>query len=129
MREWMWVVGAVYVLMGIRFLPWINQNQFTRVLSGWNSSAGTTEFKALVDWQATFGLDLVALGAVAIATASIGSPATWPAIVWVIVARELIGGVAPDAWLIRRGYANRMVYTGFIAFHLVVIVSGVRLLR
>ncbi len=127
MREWLWVVGGVYVLMGVRLQPFLNASQFTRVLSGWQATPASVEFKTAVDWMATFGYDLIAIGAVALAAASTDAPGR-SLVVWVIVARELLGGVAADLWLIKRGYANRTFYAGFIVFHLAVIASGLLVL-
>lgn len=128
MRTWLWVVGSFYVLLGVRFFPAINAKQFQRALPNWTASPDSVEFKALVDWQWTFGLDLFAIGLVAILTAGGGSAAGYRYIVWIIVARESIAGVLPDAWLIVRGYAIRSIYAAFIVVHAAIIASGLWLL-
>lgn len=127
MTQWLWVLGCVYVVMGVRLQPVLNARQFTRVLHGWQATPASVEFKTTVDWMATFGYDLIAIGAVALAAASIDAPAR-SVVVWVVVARESIGGVVPDLRLIRRGYANRAFYAGFVVFHLAVIGSGLLVL-
>ena len=129
MRGYLWAVGSFYVVLGVRFLPAINGRQVLRVLPGWTSSRENVEFKALVDWQWTFGLDLFAIGLVAIVAASTGSAAGYRYVVWVIVARELIGGVVPDAWLIIRGYTIRSFYAGFIVVHAALIATGLALIH
>ena len=129
MRGYLWAVGSFYVVLGVRFLPAINGRQVLRVLPGWTASRENVEFKALVDWQWTFGLDLFAIGLVAIVAASTGSAAGYRYVVWVIVARELIGGVVPDAWLIIRGYTIRSFYAGFIVVHAAVIATGLALIH
>lgn len=133
MREWLWVVGAFYVLLGVRFLPAINGAQFWRmrqqILPSWTAPPESVEFKALVDWQWTFGLDLFAIGLVAIVGAAVGSPAGYRYIAWVIVAREVFGGIIPDAWLIIRGYTRRSFYAGFIVVHAAIIGTGLWLVQ
>lgn len=129
MKIWLWAIGSFYVLLGARFLPAINSKQFQRVLAGWTASPQSVEFKALVDWQWTFGLDLFSIGLVAIVGAAVGTSAGLPYIIWVIVARELIGGIIPDAWLIMRGYTNRWLYGGFIIVHAGIIATGLALVQ
>jgi hypothetical protein len=128
MGVWLWTVGVIYVLMGVRLQPFINASQFSRVLTGWRATPDSIEFKAVVDWMSTFGYDLIAIGAVAIAAAA-ANPAGRSLVVWVVIAREVLGGVAADVWQIKRGYASRRFYSGFIVFHLAVIVSGLLVLR
>lgn len=129
MSNWLWVVGSFYVLLGVRFLPAINGKQVLHVLPDWRAPRESVEFKALVDWQWTFGLDLFAIGLVAIIGAAIGTSTGIRYIAWVIVARELIGGIIPDAWLIVRGYTNSGLYGGFIIVHAAIIASGLALIR
>ena len=120
----MWVVGSFYVLLGVRFLPAINGRQNLRVLPSWTAPRESVEYKSLVDWQWTFGLDLFAIGLVAIVAAAKGSAPGYSYVVWVIVARELIGGIVPDAWLIFRGYTISSFYAGFIVVHAAIIATG-----
>ena len=129
MRGWLWAVGSFYVVLGVRFLPAINGRQVLRVLPNWSAPRESVEFKALVDWQWTFGLDLFAIGLVAIVAAAAGSAADYRNVVWVIVARELIGGVVPDAWLIIRGYTIRSFYAAFIVVHAAIIATGLLVLQ
>src|SRR5579863_10034392 len=114
MKTWLWVVGSFYVLLGVRFLPAINSKQVRSVLPDWTAPPESVEFKALVDWQWSFALDLLAIGLVAVVGAAVGRSVGLPYIVWVVVARELLGGIIPDDWLIMRGYTNRRVYSVFI---------------
>ncbi|MBV8196123.1 MAG: hypothetical protein JOY80_11430 [Candidatus Dormibacteraeota bacterium] len=81
-----------------------------------------------MDWEWVFGLDLLAIGVVAIVAGVVGAGAFLAALVWLVGAREFFGGVIPDAWFIRRGIYNRRLYTGFIVLHLIVIASGLLLL-
>lgn len=129
MTGWLWGVGAFYVFLGVRFLPAINGRQLLRVLPSWTAPQASVEFKALVDWQWVFGLDLLAIGVVAVVTAAAGSAAGARYVVWIVVARELLGGILPDAWLIIRGYTVKSLYIGFIVVHAVIIATGLALLR
>ncbi len=129
MKVWLWTVGGFYVLLGARFLPAVNGKQVLRVLPAWTAPRDSVEFKALVDWQWTFGLDLFAIGVVAIVAAAAGSAAGYQDVMWVIMARELLGGIIPDAWLIIRGYTIRWFYVGFIVVHATIIATGLALVR
>jgi hypothetical protein len=129
MRDWMYVVGSLYVLLGARFLPAINGRQVLRMLPTWTAPTDSVEFKVLVDWQWCFGLDLFAIGLVAIVVAAAGSVEGCRSVVWVIAAREAFGGILPDAWLIVRGYTSRAFYAGFIAVHAAIIASGLSLIH
>lgn len=129
MKIWLWVVGSFYVLLGVRFLPAINSKQFRSVLPDWTAAPESVEFKALVDWQWCFGLDLLAIGLVAVVGAAVGRSVGLPYIVWVVVARELIGGIIPDAWLILRGYTNRRLYSAFIIVHAGIIATGLAVIQ
>lgn len=128
MREWLWAVGGLYVLLALNFTSQLKAPQLTRVVVGWTAAPGSTESKVVVDWMWTFGLDLLAIGVVAIVAAGVGATASFPTLVWLIGAREFFGGVVSDAWFIRRGCYNRHVYAGLIALHLVIIGSGLVLL-
>lgn len=129
MRDWMYAVGGFYVLLGARFLPAINGRQVLRMLPAWTAPRDTVEFKALVDWQWCFGLDLFAIGVVAIVAAAVGSAEGCRYVVWVIAAREAFGGILPDAWLIIRGYTFRSFYAGFIVVHAAIIASGLAVIH
>jgi len=129
MKTWLWVVGSFYVLLGVRFLPAINSKQFRNVLPDWTAPPESVEFKALVDWQWCFGLDLLAIGLVAVVGAAVGRSVGLPYIIWVVVARELIGGIIPDAWLIMRGYTNRRLYSAFIVIHAAIIATGLAVIQ
>jgi hypothetical protein len=128
-KTWLCVVGSFYVLLGVRFLPAINSKQLRSVLVDWAAPPESVEFKALVDWQWCFGLDLFAIGLVAIVGAAVGRSVGLPYIIWVVVARELIGGIIPDAWLIMRGYSNRLLYSGFIVVHAAIIATGLAVIH
>ena len=129
MKTWLWVIGSFYVLLGVRFLPAINSKQVRSVLPDWTALPESVEFKALVDWQWCFGLDLLAIGLVAIVGAAVGRSVGLPYIIWVVIARELIGGIVPDAWLIMRGYTNRRLYSAFIVVHAAIIATGLAVIQ
>jgi hypothetical protein len=129
MKTWLWVIGSFYVLLGVRFLPAINSKQVRSVLPDWTASPESVEFKALVDWQWCFGLDLLAIGLVAVVGAAVGRSVGLPYIIWVVIARELIGGIVPDAWLIMRGYTNRRLYSAFIVVHAAIIATGLAVIQ
>lgn len=133
LRRWMTVVGAIYVLMGLRLLPWINGAMIEAGLGdaaapGIDIVSGTAFFEFAVDWMGILGLDLIVLGGVLLYAART-DPVRHRLLVVVVVWQEAIRGVAADVWIMNRDYASVGFYVGFILFHLVLIVTGLRVLQ
>lgn len=133
LRRWMSVVGAIYVLMGVRFLPWINGAMITAGLGdvaapGIELESGTVFFDFAVDWMGVFGLDLLVLGGILLYAAR-NDPSRHRMLVLLVLWQEAIRGVLADIWMIGQPYASTAFYLAFIVFHLVVIGTGIRALR
>jgi hypothetical protein len=132
LRRWMQVVGVIYVLMGVRLLPWINGPMIEAGLNdaaapGIGLTADTAFFEFALDWMTTLGLDLLVLG-VALLVAS-RNPFAHRIVAHVVIWQEALRGVAADLWMTTRPYASATFYLLFALFHVVVIVTGVRALR
>lgn len=132
LRRWMIVVGVIYLGMGLRLLPWINGAMIEAGLGdiaapGIDLVPGTVFFEFAVDWMGVFGLDLVVLGAVLLVAAR--KPHEHRILVHVVIWQELIRGILADGWLMTRSYASVGFYLGFILFHSIVVLTGVRALR
>jgi hypothetical protein len=132
LRRWMQVVGVIYVLMGVRLLPWINGPMIEAGLNdtvapGIDLTADTAFFEFALDWMTTLGLDLLVLG-VALLVAS-RNPFAHRIVAHVVIWQEALRGVAADLWMTTRPYASATFYLLFALFHVVVIVTGVRALR
>lgn len=132
MRRWMVAVGIFYLLLGIRLLPWINGPMIEglgidTVYLGGDLATDSTAFAFLLDWMATFGLDLIVLGAFLLVASR--DPVRNRLFAHLVIWHELVAGVLDDAWFISRDYVADGFYLAFIGVHLVVIVTGIRALR
>lgn len=133
LRRWMYVVGAIYLLMGTRLLPWINGAMIESGLGdvaapGIDLQAGSSFFYFAIDWMGVLGLDLLVLG-VALLYAARSDPDRHRILVHVVIWQEAIRGVLADVWVISRPYTAAGFYLGFIVLHLVIIGTGVAALR
>lgn len=131
LERWMAAVGVFYVLLGLRLLPWINGPMIDRfrdqISPGAIPAAGTAAFALLIDWMATFGLDLLVLGAVLIVAA--GRAFEHRVLVYVVIGQELVRGVLADLWFAARPFNSAAFYVGFMIVHAVIIVAGLWALR
>lgn len=122
LRWWMRIVGVFYLLLAIRLLPVINAGQFAAGLRNFTASPNSTEFKAIVDWMFTFGLDLGVVGALLLIAAR--DPLKNLILVQLVIAQEALRGVVADLWFISRGWVVTSFYVGFIIVHLLIIGTG-----
>jgi hypothetical protein len=132
LRRWMQVVGVIYVLMGVRLLPWINGPMIEAGLNdiaapGLDLTISPDFLDFALDWMATLGLDLLVLGGALLFAAR--NPFAHRVVAHIVIWQEALRGVAADLWMTTRPYANPTFYFAFAAFHVVVIVTGVRALR
>ncbi len=124
---WMRFVGAFYLLLGIGFIPFINEARLPLMLPTFTASPNTVEYKALIDWTFVFGLDLLVIGAVLIYGAR--NPLKNVILVWLVIWLEAIRGILDDIYYISRGYVSVPFYVGFIVVHAIIIVTGIIFLR
>ncbi len=117
---WMRVVGALYVLLGIRLVPAINGGQVTAVTRV-DPNAGTT-FAALLDWMFLFGLEMAIIGAFLIALSRRPLEHRW--LVVMVIVLEVVRGSAFDIYYVSRGYVFAGLYLPFSALHIVIAVTG-----
>jgi hypothetical protein len=132
LRRWMQVVGVVYVLMGLRLLPWINGPMIEAGLNdvaapGLDLTVNAFFLDFALDWMAILGLDLLVLGGALLF--AVRNPLAHRIVAHVVIWQEALRGVAVDLWMTTRPYANATFYLAFAAFHVVVIVTGIRALR
>jgi hypothetical protein len=131
-RRWMLVIGAFYLFMGIRLLPFINGPMIEAagvdtIYRGGDLHVGQPAYTFVLDWMAAFGLGLIPLGAVLLVAAR--DPVRNRLLVYLVVGRELTAGVVADVLLIWRGDVSTGFYLGFIVLHLIVVGTGVWVLR
>jgi|GEM_PF-307998 len=126
LKWWMRVVGVLYLILGIGFIPPLNElrmRSFVPITAG----PETIEYKALIDWTFVFGLDLMVIGAMLIYAS--GKPLRNIILVQTVIALEFVRGVLDDIYYIFRGYASVPFYIGFIVVHLIIIVTGIMFWR
>lgn len=123
---WFRGVGLVYILLGVGFIPAINAARLPLMLPGFDAPVGGVAYRGLLDFTFMFGLDLVVIGAFLLYASRHPERHVW--LVWLIVALELVRGILDDIYMIAQGYAAPF-YIAFIVLHLVIIVTGLALVR
>jgi hypothetical protein len=132
MRRWMRAVGSFYLVLGLRLLPPINGPMIEAagvetVYTGGDLAPGTAAYSFVLDWMGTFGLSLLPLGAILLVAAR--APNRNRLLVHLVIWHELAAGVVADAWYLSRGNVSTGFYLGFIALHLLIVATAVRVLR
>lgn len=127
----MLAVGIFYVVLGVRLLPWINGPMIEAfgdfATPGVNVDAASPLFTLLIDWMATFGLDLLVIGVVLVIAAR--NAYDHRILVYVVLAQEATRGILADLWFASRSFNSAGFYLGFLGVHAVVIVTGLRALQ
>lgn len=126
LKWWFRAVGAIYVLLGVGFIPFLNAARIPLMLPGFDAPAGGVAHRGLLDFSFMFGLDLLVIGGFLLHASR--DPLKHVAIVWLVVALEAVRGILDDIYMIAQGYAAP-VYIGFIVLHLVIIATGIRSVR
>jgi hypothetical protein len=124
---WLRIVGFVYVLNGIMMA--VVRAPITAAGPDGalaRAAAGDPTARFLVDTWVGFGADVAAVGVGLLAASR--SPATARALVWTIIAIELMRGLAYDVYMLARGYPPA-VYLPWIAIHVVIIATGLMVLN
>jgi hypothetical protein len=124
---WMRVVGSLYVLQFVAMaFARAPIRSFGPEGALDRAAAGDPVAGFLVDTWVTFGLEVGAIGIVLLVFA--GRPGDARALVWTVLAIELIRGIVNDLWFIARGI-EVAGYSVWIMIHLVIIVTGLWSLR
>lgn len=124
LKWWFRVVGILYFLLGVGFVPALNASRLPMMLPG-VETLGVT-YHGLLDFSFMFGLDLIVTGAFMLWASR--DPLKNLSIVWLVVALEIVRGILDDFYMILQGYAAPL-YIGFIVLHLTIIVTGIVFLR
>lgn len=132
LRRWMITIGIIYLVMGVRLLPFVNGPMIEAagveaIYHGGDLEVGTSAYRFVLAWMGTFGASLIPMGAVLLLAAR--DPLRNRLFAHLVIGHELLAGVAADAWYIAGGDVSTPFYLGFIAFHLVIIATGIRALR
>ena len=126
LRWWFRVVGAVYVLLGVGFVPALNALRLPAMLPGLDGPAGGVTYHALLDFSFMFGLDLLVTGVYLLYASA--SPERHLSLVGLVVALEVVRGILDDLYMIARGYGAPF-YLGFIVLHIAIIGTGLLFAR
>lgn len=123
---WFRVVGAVYLVLGSTFLPFINSGRVPTLVPGFDGAQGGAAWSGFVDYLLMFGLEELVLGVFLIAASF--RPGWFTPLVWLVCSLSVVRGIGHDVYMISQGYSlvNNLV---FIALHVAIIVSGAVLLR
>ena len=123
---WFRIVGAVNIVLGLLWLPFLNAPRLELSVPGWDAPIGGTAHQGFLDYTMLFGLDLLVLGAFLIGASF--RPAQGRILAWLAITLSIVRGILDDVYMIAVGYPVPM-FLGFIALHAVVILTGVIALR
>ena len=127
MRWWMRIVGGVNLLLGLGFIPFVNEQRLGLIFPVLEAGPDTVVYRALIDWMFLFGLDLAVVGAALLYWSR--DPKRARPLVWLAIALELVHGTGFDLYYATRGYVSVPFYMGFAAVHLTAVATGVALVR
>lgn len=126
LRRWMRAVGGFYVLIGLFNTPPVIEARLPAQYPDLGAAVDSLAARALVDVWFMFGLEMVIVGTALIVFSR--APQQHVALVWTVLALELVRGIAHDVYVIFRG-ADPAFYGAWILVHALIIVSGLILVR
>jgi hypothetical protein len=126
LKIWFIVVGIIYLLLGIGFIPPLNALKIESMLPGFDAPIGGIAYRGLLDVTFMFGLDLIVIGGFLVYCSR--QPQIHLNIVWLIILLELIRGIFDDVYMMAMGY-EPAIYIGFIVLHAVIIFTGYQGMR
>lgn len=124
LKWWFRMVGALYLLLGVGFIPALNAARLPMMFPGVETSG--IAYHSLLDFSFMFGLDLLVTGAFLLWASR--DPFKNISVVWLVIALEIVRGILDDLYMISQGYAAPF-YIGFIVLHLIIIVTGIQFAR
>jgi len=126
LKWWMRLVGGFYIFLAVMSLPPIRANGFLSVFPELAGQQATLAFELLIDAWVMFGLELGVIGVMLIVFSR--APLQALSLVYTVIGLEIVRGVLDDIYMITRGYSVGF-YIGFIAVHLLIIVTGLAFSR
>lgn len=126
-KWWLRIVGAFYLLLtGLNLYGIFINPQFFRDILPFAANDLNVAIKAYVDAWFAFILELGVLGAMMLYASR--DPVSSRILVLTVIWAEVFRGIVDDAFLISRGY-SAAEYIPFIVLHLIIIVTGLVILR
>ncbi|HEV2126221.1 MAG TPA: BphX family protein [Chloroflexota bacterium] len=122
LKWWMRTVGAFYLFLGIFNLPFVVQARLLGQYPNLGVPVDSAAARALVDTWFMFGLEMGVVGAALVFFSR--NPVRHLALVWTVIALEVVRGVADDLYLIARGQ-DAVFYGSFALVHLAIIITGI----
>jgi hypothetical protein len=126
LQWWMRIVGGFYVLMGLFNTPPVIAARFPLQYPDIGVTVDSLPAQALVDVWFMFGLEVAVIGGALLIAAR--NPARHIALVWTVLALEVVRGIADDVYLLARGYAIA-TYLTWIVLHVVIVATGLLALQ
>lgn len=126
LRRWMRIVGGFYVLLGLFNTPPVIAARFPMQYPDLGVAVDSSPAQALIDVWFMFGLEVAVIGVALLVAAR--DPARHLALVWTVLALEVVRGIADDLYLLARGY-EVAPYVIWIVVHTAIIVTGLVVLR
>ena len=125
-KLWFISVGIIYVLLGVGFIPPINALRIPTMIPGFDAPINGTAYWGLLDFSFMFGLDLLVTGLFMLYASR--EPMNNLSIIKLIIVLEIVRGICDDIYMITKGNGIPF-YIIFIILHLIIIVSGISLIR
>ena len=126
LQRWMRIVGGFYVLLGLFNTPPVIVARFPAQYPDLGVAVDSMPAQALVDVWFMFGLEVAVIGVALLIAAR--NPARHLALVWTVLALEVIRGIADDLYLLVRGY-EVAPYVIWIVVHTAIVGTGLWALR
>ncbi len=123
---WFRIVGGIYVLLGIGFIPALNAVRLPMMIPNFDAPIGGAAYRALLDYTFMFGLEMMVVGGFLLYASR--APRRHLNLVWLIVWLELVRGIVDDMYMIWQGYSPAFMI-GFTVLHLIVIGTGLLFVR
>jgi hypothetical protein len=127
LRWWMWIVGAFYVLQFVmNAIVKAPIRAFGPEGALAREVAGDPMARFLVDTWVVFGLEIAAIGLALLIFSR--QPQQAKALVWTVIAIEVLRGIVADTYMISRGLPLVGLVI-WIVIHTAIIVTGLLVLR
>ena len=126
LQRWMRIVGSFYVAVGLFNTPPVIAARFPAQYPDLGVAVDSLPAQALVDVWFMFGLEVAVIGVALLIAAR--NPARHLALVWTVLALEIVRGIVDDVYLLARGY-EVAPYVIWIVVHAAIVVTGLWALR